>query len=121
MTVRPIPTHYNGYYFRSRAEARWAVFFDALGISYEYEKEGYQLDNGMWYLPDFWLPHLGAYVEIKGQPLTEKSPDYLKLRAFAKEFPIYVFKEQIVVPPDITNGPWGISNPAMIMAPVDGE
>jgi hypothetical protein len=29
-----IPTRYKGYHFRSRLEARWAVFFDALGIKW---------------------------------------------------------------------------------------
>ena len=31
MSLRPIETHYNGYRFRSRLEARWAVFFEAMG------------------------------------------------------------------------------------------
>lgn len=60
----PIQTAYNGHHFRSRLEARWAVFFDALGVKYEYEAEGYDLD-GVWYLPDFWLPEMACYVEIK--------------------------------------------------------
>ena len=41
--IKAIPTKYNGYTFRSRQEARWAVFFDHLGIEYEYEKEGFDL------------------------------------------------------------------------------
>ena len=32
--MKAIETEYNGYRFRSRLEARWAVFFDALGIEY---------------------------------------------------------------------------------------
>ena len=52
---KPIETHYKGYRFRSRLEARWAVFFDALQIPYRYEPEGFDL-NGLWYLPDFYLP-----------------------------------------------------------------
>lgn len=64
--MRAIETEYNGYKFRSRLEARWAVFFDALGIEYEYEKEGYDLD-GIRYLPDFWLPRLDLWAEIKGK------------------------------------------------------
>lgn len=68
--IKPIETVYNGYRFRSRLEARWAVFFDALGIQYEYEKQGYALSNGAFYLPDFWLPSQGCFVEIKGQHLT---------------------------------------------------
>lgn len=54
--VLPIPTVYNGYRFRSRTEARWAVFLDMLSIRWEYEAEGYQFGNGVRYLPDFWLP-----------------------------------------------------------------
>lgn len=64
--LKVIETIYNDYRFRSRVEARWAVFFDTLGIRYEYEKEGYDLD-GVWYLPDFWLPKQKCWVEIKGE------------------------------------------------------
>jgi len=66
MNAKAIETEYNGYRFRSRTEARWAVFFDVLGLKYEYEKEGYDLGAAGHYLPDFWLPDLGLWVEIKG-------------------------------------------------------
>jgi hypothetical protein len=69
--LKAIETRYNGYRFRSRLEARWAVFFDALGITYEYEKEGYDL-GGIRYLPDFWLPEQKCWVEIKGPELTKE-------------------------------------------------
>jgi hypothetical protein len=69
--IKPIETVYNGYRFRSRLEARWAVFFDAAGIEYQYELEGYKLGNGKWYLPDFYLPKFDAYVEIKRNNLDE--------------------------------------------------
>ena len=38
-TIKPIETVYNGYRFRSRLEARWAVFFDALGITYKIDND----------------------------------------------------------------------------------
>lgn len=38
-----IQTWYNGCYFRSRLEARWAVLFDRLSIRWEYEPQGYHL------------------------------------------------------------------------------
>lgn len=63
--MKAIETVYNGYRFRSRLEARWAVFFDTLGVKYEYEKEGYEV-NGTWYLPDFWLPQQECWFEVKG-------------------------------------------------------
>lgn len=64
-TIKAIETHYKGYRMRSRLEARWAVFFDALGEPFEYEKEGFELGDGVRYLPDFWLPRQRAWVEIK--------------------------------------------------------
>ena len=66
---KPIETRYKGYRFRSRLEARWAVFFDSLGIAWEYEKEGFDL-AGHWYLPDFWLPQVQMWAEVKGESLT---------------------------------------------------
>lgn len=63
--VKAIETNYNGYRFRSRLEARWAVFFEAAFIDYEYEPEGFVLDDGTCYLPDFYLPQFHMYVEIK--------------------------------------------------------
>ena len=66
ITIKPIETYYNGYRFRSRLEARWAVFFDAMGVEYEYEPEGFDLGDGIYYLPDFYLPEQNYYVEVKG-------------------------------------------------------
>lgn len=63
--MQAIETVYNGYRFRSRLEARWAVFFDAMGIKYQYEPEGFEFD-GIRYLPDFYLPELNYFVEVKG-------------------------------------------------------
>lgn len=68
--MEAIETKYNGYRFRSRLEARWAVFFDALGVGYEYEPEGYDI-GGQWYLPDFYIPSLDVFLEIKPLGLNE--------------------------------------------------
>jgi hypothetical protein len=117
-----IPTEYKGVKFRSRLEAKWAVFFDTLGIEWEYELQGYEIGTGYgshwprylfsdgdtvplenqeaaefhikmakdyrgvdltildvmeplgsldpdleWYLPDFWLPGLEVWAEVKGK------------------------------------------------------
>lgn len=74
--IKAIPTKYNGYTFRSRQEARWAVFFDYLGVEYEYEKEGFNLPCG-YYLPDFWIPEWKAWIEIKGKEPTKKELEKL--------------------------------------------
>lgn len=63
--IKPIETYYNGYKFRSRTEARWAVFFDSLKIKWIYEPEGINID-GVCYLPDFYLPESKQFFEVKG-------------------------------------------------------
>jgi len=81
--IKAIETIYKGYRFRSRLEARWAVFFDALGIEWEYEKEGYDLGAAGWYLPDFWLPKHGYWIEVKPSEPLAGSNDHLKIAALA--------------------------------------
>lgn len=68
---KALMTEYNGYRFRSRLEARWAVFFDALGIPYEYEPKDFYTEELGRYLPDFWLPEQRVWVEIKPDRPTE--------------------------------------------------
>jgi hypothetical protein len=66
MTIKAIETEYAGCRFRSRLEARWARFFSHLGIRWNYEPEGLDID-GVRYLPDFQLPDIdNLYVEVKG-------------------------------------------------------
>jgi hypothetical protein len=77
--VGAIETVFDGYRFRSRLEARWAVFFKTAGIRYIYEPECFRLPtDGELYLPDFYLPDVnmrttedmgGIYVEVKPPPL----------------------------------------------------
>jgi len=83
-----IETEYNGYRFRSRLEARWAVFFDNADLTYKYEPEGFDTGEYGYYLPDFWLGHYidglfddgwGFWVEIK--PTTADNIEVAKLQA----------------------------------------
>lgn len=81
--MKAIETRYKGYRFRSRLEARWAVFFDALRIKWDYEPEGFELGFGERYLPDFWLPGFnagGLYVEVKPE-----DGDFAKARSFSEK------------------------------------
>ena len=78
--IKAKETYYDGYRFRSRLEARWAVFFDAARIKYIYEPEGYVIPctyHGKYagdpdheetdiYLPDFYLLDFDVYAEVKG-------------------------------------------------------
>ena len=86
MNMKPIETVYKGYRFRSRLKARWAVFFDACGVDWEYEPEGFDLGGGLMYLPDFLLHGVQGrdggdlYVEVKGNMTDE---DARKIRRFS--------------------------------------
>lgn len=80
--IKPIETVYKGFRFRSRLEARWAIFFDRLNLRYEYELEGFRLPSGAGYLPDFFLPDLDVHVEIKPHR-TIPYADLKKIEEFA--------------------------------------
>ena len=82
VVMKAIETSYDGYLFRSRLEARWAVFFKTLNIKYEYEKEGFDID-GVWYLPDFFIPDHSCWIEIKPENSISKK-EYVKINSFAK-------------------------------------
>ena len=89
--MKAIETVYKGYRFRSRLEARWAVFFNYIGVEWDYEPEGYVLDNGEWYLPDFLITSNGMsfWCEIKGKEFSEKEIN--KCRLLSKGSNISVF------------------------------
>ena len=85
--MKAIQTKYKGYLMRSRLEARWAVFFDTLGVKWEYEAEGYDLGKDGWYLPDFRL-HMPngsiLFAEVKPEHQDDFEGDHLrKCRALA--------------------------------------
>lgn len=73
--MKAIETTYGGVKFRSRLEARWAVFFDALGLTWEYEPEAFVLSDGSSYLPDFRVNGMaggaidGAFTFVEVKPI----------------------------------------------------
>ena len=90
--IKSIQTNYAGCLFRSRLEARWAVFFDAAKIKWEYEPEGFiitgfeDVAEEKWtYLPDFFLPDFKTWVEVKGD-IKEIPEDYLYMLQWATDF-----------------------------------
>jgi hypothetical protein len=62
--IKAIDTKYANHLFRSRLEARYAVYFDALNVKWVYEHEGFDF-GGERYLPDFYFPKYKLYAEIK--------------------------------------------------------
>jgi hypothetical protein len=89
--LRAIETVYHGYRFRSRLEARWAVFFDSLGVPFEYEKEGFELEGAGRYLPDFWLPQQECWIEIKPVEPNQSEQEKAGALALATGHPVALF------------------------------
>ena len=52
MKIKALETEYAGCRFRSRLEARWAMFFDRMRIKWDYEPDAFATSMGN-YLPDF--------------------------------------------------------------------
>lgn len=63
--VTSIPTEYRGISMKSRLETRIAKELDRQDLTWDYEVEGFDID-GVWYLPDFWIPSLSLFLEGKG-------------------------------------------------------
>lgn len=83
-----IPCVYKGVTYRSRTEAKWAVWFDHLRIPYEPEPQGFDSRWGTSYLPDY-LVHAACgplWAEIK--PTMQADPEGVRRwRNFAAERP----------------------------------
>ena len=66
--IKPKKVKYGGVSYKATLEARWAVFFDSLGIKYEYEPVYDEVEIGgrvAFYKPDFYLSELDIFIEIK--------------------------------------------------------
>lgn len=90
-SIHAIETLYDGYRFRSRLEARWAVFFNALKMKYIYEPEGFRFSDGTMYLPDFFLPETKTFFEVKGI-LDELDLHKVNLLALESRKPVVIGK-----------------------------
>lgn len=70
-----IPTEYRGVTFRSLLEAKWAIMFDLLSVSWNYEPLELGTTPGTGYIPDFLLD-VAVYsrLTVKGPVLAEVRP-----------------------------------------------
>ncbi len=78
--MRALEATYKDQRFRSRLEAKWCIFWDALAVRWEYEPEALELD-GFAYIPDFWLPDYKVWVEIKGTIHNDEAGGQMVLKA----------------------------------------
>lgn len=70
--------------FRSFWEAAYARYLDSINELWYYEIDTFELLNEMTYTPDFFLPRLNKFVEIKGRCWNEESKKFQK---FQEEYP----------------------------------
>lgn len=114
--MKVIETNYKGIMYRSRVEARWAVFFDILRIPFDYEPEAFSF-GGVGYLPDFLLPMQDCYVEIKGR--CPEEAEKRKARALAQftGIEVYIFWGNPKIPMDADT----YSESAHLFLPDGGE
>ena len=65
-----IPTQYKGIEFKSRFEANVAFMLQSLSLKWLYEPKSFLLpESGLHYMPDFYLPQIGLWVEVRGYEL----------------------------------------------------
>jgi hypothetical protein len=78
--IQSVPRTYAAIQFRSTLEADWACTLDALGVAWCYEPEAVRLPSGEHYRPDFWLPALEVWLEVKGPnvPGLEKTYEFAR-------------------------------------------
>jgi len=76
-----IPTTYNKIEYRSRLEARWALFFSSIDYEYRYEFKTFKGPDFP-YTPDFWLKIDDKFliIEIKPSGYVSTEEDRTKWR-----------------------------------------
>ncbi len=92
--LKPLETLYDGHRFRSRREARWAVFFKEAGIPAQYEEQGYDLGAAGWYLPDFRINSgtpADHFFEVKGVAPTREELAKAEALCEQSKLPVYVY------------------------------
>jgi len=57
--------NYKGIWFHSTWESKFAKFLDDKNVKWQYEYKTFDLGNTT-YTPDFYLPEIGIYIEVKG-------------------------------------------------------
>lgn len=83
--IQPQETSFRGIRYRSKTEAKWAVFFSVLGVDYRYEETAFKLETGDMYLPDFFIQEFNAYLEVKPDSDLIVTEECKKARQLAKE------------------------------------
>lgn len=84
-----VDTVYGGVRYHSKRQAQWAVFLDSLGILHSYRPRSFKMGRSTPYTPDFWLPELNAWLEVKAEDAATREADRWKAEQFARQHPQY--------------------------------
>jgi hypothetical protein len=87
---KSIATWFDGICFRSRLEARLAFILNKLEIEWVYEPDGFNLSNGLKYLPDFYLRFGDGTKQVLEAKGYLDDYDKAKIECFEKDFKIKV-------------------------------
>jgi len=88
---------YNGHLFKKILEARWAVFFDQLGIIYQYEPQEYVFEETH-YTPTFYLSQYDYVIDILEEEPTEEDWERAFLFAEYEGKAVYMFAGDVWLP-----------------------
>lgn len=77
-----------GHFVRSTWEANFARILNYLGIEYQYEPRRFDINGITTYTPDFYIPSLDLWIEIKGWDVNLSK---LKRKAVRKLYGIKLF------------------------------
>lgn len=112
------PTWFESTLYRSQIEARWALFFKCMDIEVKYEERYFDLDDGIFYKPDLWLPKQNCWFEVKGAfPAKEKREKARRLAIYTKTT-VYIAHGLIPEPDPVLESWYAIS--ALVFFP-DGN
>ena len=87
-----------GIYVRSEMEANVCRYYKLLGIKFFYEFREFEFPvkrGNRFYKPDFCLPKVGSWIEVKGY---FRANDKVKLRRFKKFYPEEFAKMWFIIP-----------------------
>ena len=88
-SIKPIPTVFEGTKFRSRLEARWALFFTYLRVPYKYEPKRFDLEFTK-YTPDFCFNNR-TFIEIKPDAIPNQTLRKLWILSVRYDLDAYLF------------------------------
>lgn len=111
---------YRGYIMRCTWEVAYAMYLDKLGLEWTYEPRWFRVGRGPWngvtYRPDFQVPALKTYVEIKGAWLNGSKAKVAKFRKLYPKINLLVLTELELMEMGILNAKGDVPFPVERLA-----